>query len=343
MRRLKLFRWAAVLALAIAATPNSASAQEADTLSISGTFHMDEMYGDVGDDFDWVFTNGDVHIWVLTLYGVTYSHAYECDESVDEYYYWYESTSTTRVHATSFDFEFFGPDADVLNEVVSAQLAEGSLTGGGFLELRNVEFFDGGYDTYYEYTTWDLGLSPPDPDAGVSLDCYGELSDGHFSADQSGYPLVEPQRLAARLTTVTDRRPGNAGGLWSWGDVVDISSIEPPIPPSPPTLSILDGSVWEGNRGTTQLKLTVMLSWSSTTPVTVNYATSNGTARAKSDYIKTSGTVTIPPGETQGTIPVSIKGDRKREKDEDFTVRLSDAAGATISDSVATATILNDD
>jgi hypothetical protein len=86
----------------------------------------------------------------------------------------------------------------------------------------------------------------------------------------------------------------------------------------------------------------VTLSSSTANPVTVNYATQNGTAVA-SDYAATSGTLTILPGETQGTIAIAIKGDRKREPNETFSVQLSNAVGATINDGVATATILNDD
>jgi hypothetical protein len=87
----------------------------------------------------------------------------------------------------------------------------------------------------------------------------------------------------------------------------------------------------------------VTLSQSSSEWVSVNYATANGTAVAKSDYTATSGTLTFQPGETSRTISVSIKGDRKREANETFSVQLSNAVGATIEDGSATVTILNDD
>jgi hypothetical protein len=87
----------------------------------------------------------------------------------------------------------------------------------------------------------------------------------------------------------------------------------------------------------------VTLSRSSNDAVSVKYATANSTALAKQDYTATSGTLTIQPGHTSGTISVAIKGDRKREPNEMFSVQLSNAVGATISDAVATGTILNDD
>jgi chitinase len=101
--------------------------------------------------------------------------------------------------------------------------------------------------------------------------------------------------------------------------------------------------VREGNRGTTRLELAVTLSRSSSDVVTVNYATASGTAVATSDYAATSGTLTFQPGDTSRRISVSVKGDRKREPNETFSVQLSSAVGATISDGVAAATILNDD
>jgi hypothetical protein len=138
-----------------------------------------------------------------------------------------------------------------------------------------------------------------------------------------------------------DARPGNNGSLVSYNDFVALGSTQPPSPAL--MLNIADGSVLEGNRGTTRLNLTVTLSRSDTNWVYVNYATFSGTALAKSDYTATSGTLAFLPGETKRTISIAIKGDRKRELNETFTVRLSNPSGADINDGVATATILNDD
>src|SRR5262249_42084386 len=71
----------------------------------------------------------------------------------------------------------------------------------------------------------------------------------------------------------------------------------PPAPP-PPTLAINNLSVTEGNSGTTGAVFAVSLSAPSSSPVTVQYATADGTASAGSDYQATSGTLTFAPGET---------------------------------------------
>ena len=75
--------------------------------------------------------------------------------------------------------------------------------------------------------------------------------------------------------------------------------------------------------------------------VTVNYATADGTATANADYTPTSGTLTFPAGETTKTIAVPIADDTVEDDGETFTLTLSNASGATITDAEATGTILN--
>jgi hypothetical protein len=359
MKRLKLLRLTAALALAVALSPRIASAQEADTFSISGTFRgfggnvlssfngMEIEYpGMLGEDLAGVYANGHEHAWTLTLHGVTYSHDYVYQEWNDEWSYGCFEQYITRVHATSFDFEFVGPDADILNAVVSAQLTGTSLTDGAFLELWNGDWFDSSFPfDSGPLSSFDIGLRPLDPSAGVSFDVSGGgWVYPFFSTDGDGYPLVEPRRVGAYSSRITDLRPGNVGGLFSSDDLVDIGSSVPPVPPPPPlTLSIADESVQEGDRGTTPLNLAVTLSRSTTDTVTVKYATADGTAQKKSDYSATSGSLTFQPGQTSRTVSVAIKGDRKREPNETVTVQISNAVGATIADGVATVTILNDD
>ena len=110
-----------------------------------------------------------------------------------------------------------------------------------------------------------------------------------------------------------------------------------------PGASITDASLTEGNSGTTDMAFTVTLSKSSTTPVTISYATANGTATAGQDYTASSGTLTFAPGVTSQQVKVAIIGDTTVEPNETFTVTLSKPSGATIVRATATGTILNDD
>lgn len=114
-------------------------------------------------------------------------------------------------------------------------------------------------------------------------------------------------------------------------------------PVQAPTVSVADASVNESNTGATQMTFVVTLSRSSTSPVTVTYGTSNGTATAGVDYTAKSGTVTFAPGVLSQQIQVSVTGDTAVEANETFTLTLSNPAGATISDGSALGTIVNDD
>jgi chitinase len=83
----------------------------------------------------------------------------------------------------------------------------------------------------------------------------------------------------------------------------------------------------------------VTLAQPSNQPVTVQYATSNGTATDGADYLPATGTLTFAPGETSKTISVVVFGDTVIEGAESFQVTLSSPAGATIGDGTGTGTI----
>ena len=108
-------------------------------------------------------------------------------------------------------------------------------------------------------------------------------------------------------------------------------------------LSINDATVAEGNSGTTTATFTVTLNTASSEQVTVDYVTADGTATAGEDYVSATGTVTFTPGDTSETIAVTVNGDMTFEPTETFTVNLSNAAGAGISDGSGLGTITNDD
>jgi len=80
-------------------------------------------------------------------------------------------------------------------------------------------------------------------------------------------------------------------------------------------------------------------------PVTVDYATSGGTATAGSDYTDTSGTLSFGPGEASKSFTVPVTSDSTHEGNETFQVTLSNAAGGASlgSPAGATVTITDDD
>lgn len=108
----------------------------------------------------------------------------------------------------------------------------------------------------------------------------------------------------------------------------------------PPQLSVSDVSVNEANGTAT---FTISLTGTSTSPVTVDYATANGSATASSDYTAASGTLTFAVGETSKTVSVAILNDTLVETAEGFSLNLSNPSGAILADSQGQATINDND
>jgi hypothetical protein len=112
----------------------------------------------------------------------------------------------------------------------------------------------------------------------------------------------------------------------------------------PPALSINDVSVVEGNDGQRLANFRLALSAPSGLAITVDAATSDGNAKAGSDYAALATTqITIPAGVTHAYVQVPVNGDLLNEVNEIFYVDLSNAANATLVDPRATGIIRNDD
>lgn len=110
-----------------------------------------------------------------------------------------------------------------------------------------------------------------------------------------------------------------------------------------PNVTIADVSVSEGDSGSVTATFTVSLSTASGQETAVDYLTSDTTATAGSDYTATSGTLTIPAGDTSATLDVSVDGETLYEGDETFGVTLSGEVNLTLVDAVAEGTITDDD
>ncbi|WP_439611843.1 Calx-beta domain-containing protein, partial [Reyranella sp.] len=184
-----------------------------------------------------------------------------------------------------------------------------------------------------------------DPDLDV-LD-FGWFQKDNFSIAEVGGSVVitiTGNNQTYRLDGVTlaelsmdNIRAKDASAIQKWDSALDTAE------PALPSLSIADVSVQEGSSGTRLMTFTVILSAAATGPITVAYSTADGTAASGSDYVATSGSLTFAAGETSKTLQVTVNGDTAAEGNEAFTVRLANAAGATIADGSATGTLTNDD
>ncbi|MFL6209445.1 MAG: Calx-beta domain-containing protein [Pyrinomonadaceae bacterium] len=111
-----------------------------------------------------------------------------------------------------------------------------------------------------------------------------------------------------------------------------------------PTFAIDDVTHNEGNSGTTMYTFTVTKSGATALPASVDFTTVDGSATvADNDYAANSGTLNFGAADTTMQLTVLVNGDTQTESNEAFTVHLSNASGATITDADGTGTITNDD
>ncbi|HEX5620850.1 MAG TPA: Calx-beta domain-containing protein [Solirubrobacteraceae bacterium] len=110
-----------------------------------------------------------------------------------------------------------------------------------------------------------------------------------------------------------------------------------------PTVSVKPASVAEGDTTLTDAAVKVQLSRPSAKPVSVKYATADGTATSPADYAPASGTLAIAAGETEGVVHAAVRGDEAVELDEALSVSLSEPENATPGDASAALTITDDE
>jgi glycerophosphoryl diester phosphodiesterase len=91
------------------------------------------------------------------------------------------------------------------------------------------------------------------------------------------------------------------------------------------------------------IEFTVTVTPAARAPITVDFASADGTALDGSDYAGGSGTLTIPAGGETALLVFPVTNDALDEVDETFTVGLGNAAGAAIGEGLATGTIEDDD
>ena len=111
---------------------------------------------------------------------------------------------------------------------------------------------------------------------------------------------------------------------------------------APASIAVQDARATEGVDEVISFEVTLSAA-AAGEPVTVDWATSDGTATAGQDYVASSGTLTFAAPQTEYTIEVTVLDDAHDEGEETFALRLSNAVGAKLADAEATGTIANSD
>ena len=137
----------------------------------------------------------------------------------------------------------------------------------------------------------------------------------------------DDETLLVELSNPTNLIVGDGTGV---GTIVDNDD--------PPLVSVSDVSVTEGG----DLVFVVSLSSpSGRSAVSVDYATSDGTASSPGDFTSQNGTLTFLAGETSKTVTVSTIDDLTDEFDETVTLALSNLINLTAGDLSGTGTIFD--
>ena len=172
-------------------------------------------------------------------------------------------------------------------------------------------------------------------------------------AETNGTVTIQPGETSAQfqVTIIDDTQP-------EANETIDIVLSDPVNAtlgtPSSGVLTIVDDdtlpvialskATYTVNEGDGSATITVTLSGPSAATVSVDYATSDGTATAGSDYTTVNSTLAIPAGSTSGTITVPILNDAQHESDETINIVLSDPVNATLgTPSSGVLTIVDDD
>ncbi len=132
-----------------------------------------------------------------------------------------------------------------------------------------------------------------------------------------GHPIPGRYRPEGLLSTLNGK---NSAGVWKLeitddyrhdqGTLNAWSLTLAPLTALPPTLSIDDVQVTEGDAGTTVAQFAVTRSGDTSQSVSVDVATADGTATAGSDYVAIPPTtLTFAPGVTSLPVSIVINGD----------------------------------
>jgi hypothetical protein len=185
------------------------------------------------------------------------------------------------------------------------------------------------------------GATSSDPDSGDAVASYTfNFGDGSPVVTQAS-PIISHTYNSAGDYGAT-LRVTDSHGLISCNTSQVVIHVTSPPQPGQLKFSSATYSVSENGGSAT---ITVTRVNGSSGAVSVQYATSNGTATAGSDYTGTSGTLNFANGDTSKTFSVPVADDALDESDETVNLTLSNATGgATLgSPSTAVLTIVDND
>ena len=158
-------------------------------------------------------------------------------------------------------------------------------------------------------------------------------------SNQNWTVTVDPTDNGGVSITLPETTNCNNAGAICTDDGRKLSHSTSDSVQGPVGISVSDARVEEAAGAV--LAFAVTLSRSASSPITINYATSDGSATAGADYTAASGILTIESGSSSGSIEVTVLDDSHNDGEE--TLTLSNASSGVLTDATATGTIENHD
>ena len=166
-------------------------------------------------------------------------------------------------------------------------------------------------------------------------------SRGEFLANEWAVRVVPASEEPVTISAVVDLACDELGAICTIDDRPLTEAPSVTVHRIEQTLSVADAEVGEGPRAV--LVFEVTLARAADHPVTVDYATAEGTATAGEDYEAVSGTLSFETGQTTATVQVPVLDDSHDEGEETLTLVLTNASNARIHDGEALGIIVNSD
>ena len=188
----------------------------------------------------------------------------------------------------------------------------------------------------YNTVNGDGNANDTDMSAAAGVDYTPESGTLIFQPGQTKLPITVPGLLDANAGStlfLSVNLSGAVNGIVGRGTGLGtISNLDLAI--GMPTVSVSGGSITVENGTTAVVDFTVALEAASTLPVTVSYATADGTGvdagSSGIDYFGTSGTLTFSPGQTSLNVPVTVRGNSPTTELKTFVLNIFTPINAKI-------------
>ena len=321
--------------LSVAARPNTAAAGEP---TISGTPQVDETLtagasaisdedglANVSYQYQWLRDDADIAGQTNSTYTLT---AADQGKTIKVRVTFRDDADNTETLTSMATTAVAARPTPTVLLTASFANAPDDHNGGNFtFELTFSEDVDAGYARIRDHALTVTGGSI----ASASRITQGSNQGWNVEVDPTGNGSV---RITLPETTDCD-----ASGAICTDDERMLSHPTSVTVAGPPAISVSDATVQEAEGAVLSFSVTLSHAYSRT--VTVDYATSDGTAVAGSDYTAASGGLTFNAGDTSQAVQVTVLTDSDDEGQETLTLTLSNPSQATLDDATATGAIEN--